>query len=292
MSFITNTKANIAFKTILGKAQTSNDRDPANEPAVSKFLMSAQDIWADKIHSTNPSDSSNSNVVATGDGTNGRMKLALTPVSGTNNYGSKYSSYYITVPSPIPAQLSGVINPRTGSVYAVGDVVGNIIPASFGSSYGVYAPKPFANNVEVPPSDASDWFVDSYAGILTQETDSPSSMIDYTQSNSRIECFVYIGKFISEKISGLGVGGATYDFYDHQTIENNGITGEQDGINDTFTLSHLPVTGSEHVFLNGILMVAGDTKDYTINGQIIVMHGNAIPKTTDMFQISYRSIHS
>lgn len=289
--FNVQTKANIAFKTILGKAQTSNDRDPANEPAVSKFLMSAQDIWADKVHSTNPSDPSNSGVVATDDGVNGRIKLSLTPVSGTNNYGSKYSSYYITVPSPIPTQLSGKINPRTGVAFVVGDTVGNLIPASFGASYSVYAPKPFANNVETPPSDASDWFVDPYAGVLSQETDVPGSMVDYTQSNSRIECFVYVGKFISEKISGLGVGGATYDFYDHQIV-GSGITGEQDGINDTFTLAHLPVAGSEHVFLNGVLLVSGDLKDYTVTGQIIVMHGNAIPKTTDMFQVSYRSIHS
>jgi hypothetical protein len=289
MAFNISTKSNIPFKTILGKAQTSNDRDPANEPAVSKFLMSAQDIWSDKVIATNPSDPANAGVVATGTGTNGRIKLNLTPVSGTNNYGGIYSSYYITVPSPVPTGLSGLTNPRTGTTYAVGDVVGNIIPASFGSTYNMYAPFPFANNTQTPPTDASDWFVDCYAGILTQETDNIPAMIDYTQANSRIECFVYVGKFVSDRIQGLGTGGTIYDFYDHQMV-GSGITGTQDGINDTFTLAYLPVTGSEMVFLNGVLLLV--SHDYTINGQIIVMQSTAIPKATDIFQISYRSLHS
>ena len=49
MAFITESKANIAFKKILSKIHTSNERDPANEPESTGFILSAQNIWGEEI---------------------------------------------------------------------------------------------------------------------------------------------------------------------------------------------------------------------------------------------------
>ena len=283
MAVSSQTQYEVAYKRLLGKIHTSVDRDPANEPESSGIIMSAQKVWAQALHPTNPLDSTNAGIVATGDGTASRIKLALQPVSGTNNYGGKYSSYFAVVPTPLPSSLAGKINPKTGVAFLAGDRIGNLIPDTFGFAY---AAKPFSANTETPPSDASDWFVDYYAGVITQETDTPASMIDYTLANSRLEAYVYVGTVVSDNLAALGgSGGSTYTFYDYQTV-GNGITGTQDGTNAVFTLSHVPDTNSQLVFVNGMLQMPGGTNDYAITGASITFV--SAPGTEDHLLVSYR----
>ena len=42
-----------------------------------------------------------------------------------------------------------------------------------------------------------------------------------------------------------------------------------DGTNSSFTLRNMPVNGSEHLYLNGLLIEEGSQTDYTISGSII-----------------------
>jgi len=282
MAFDINTKANIPFKKILGKAHTSNDRDPANEPETSGFITSAQNIWAQSIHLTDPNHASNTGIIAHGDGVNSRLKLDLLPVSGTNNYGGKYSSYYVTVPSSVPAQLAGKINPKTGSAFAGGDRIGNLIPETFGF---VYIAKPFSGNTEIPPSDASDYFIDYYSGILTQETDSPTSMVDYTVANSHLEAYVYVGLYVADQLDIIGTG-ATFEFYDYQTI-GSGVTGAMDGTNKEYVLANTPdpIT-SVYVHVNGMLQYPGENNDYTCAGNTITFTYS--PQSGDSIIVNYR----
>lgn len=300
MAFDINSKANIAYKRLLGKIHTSNDREFFNEPESSTFLMSAQDVWADSLHPTDPNDPSNDGVITA------QVELDLVPVSGTDNYGPP-SAYYVQVPDPVPAPLTGQINKKTGATFVAGDRVGQIVPATFGA---VYAPQPKENGTIVPPLDASDWFVDCFSGVLTQETDDPSKMRNYS-TNGTILCYIYIGKYVSEKLGSLG-GGTTYAFYDHQTIDN-GITGLQDGNNYTFTLNNTPVAGSEHVYINGVLQKSGTQTDvvsgladYYVNGNQIIFRPESTPRgevivndqdgdptgeklRADFFEVSYRT---
>ncbi len=46
-------------------------------------------------------------------------------------------------------------------------------------------------------------------------------------------------------------------------------TGEINGINTVFQLSHTPISNSEHIYLNGILQDSGEDNDYQITGNII-----------------------
>ena len=280
MSFDINTKANIPFKRLLGKAHTSNDRDPANEPEASWIVSAAQNIWAQKLHPTDPNDVSNSTCVAHGSGINGRVIFDLVPVSGTNASG-KYSAYYIKVPATVPTELVGKINPRTGLEFASGDRIGNLIPETFGFAY---IAKPFCGGVEVPPSDASDWFIDYAAGVLTQETDVTGSMKDYTLANSKLEAYVYVGLYVSDQLSQLGTG-YTYHFYDFQTV-GNGLTGSQDGVNKIFTLTEAPDSGSLYIHLNGILQFPGVNNDYVVTGSSLTF--NHAPIASDVIVANYR----
>jgi hypothetical protein len=47
-------------------------------------------------------------------------------------------------------------------------------------------------------------------------------------------------------------------------------TGNTDGINTTYVLSHEPTLGSEHLYLNGVLIEEGTETDYSISGSVIV----------------------
>ena len=61
--------------------------------------------------------------------------------------------------------------------------------------------------------------------------------------------------------------------------------GVLNGVNTTFTLANTPVTGSEEVYLNGILQEPGGTDDYTISGLTITY--NTAPISTDRLRVSY-----
>ena len=295
MPFSAATQYEIAFKKTLGKAHTSEDRQVFNEPDSSQFLIGAQDIWAQKVY-LNPADVRNAGVISP------LLSLNLVPVVGTNNYGF-YTSYYITVPAVLPACLVDVTNHITQAIFQPGDRVGQLIPASMGAAF---QPIPYSGSTAVYPLDASDYYVDCFQGILTQQYDDIPSMKDYTLSGSKINCYLYLGSYVSDKLFGLG-GGQTYAFFDKLTV-GNGIDGLQDGSNRIFVLGGVPVANSEYVYLNGILLKggaintgtpAGDA-DYNITGNTIIFADNytdafghevvRTPTATDLLQISYRTL--
>ena len=63
-------------------------------------------------------------------------------------------------------------------------------------------------------------------------------------------------------------------------------TGLVNGSNTSFTLAYTPVSGSEEVFLNGILLDSGAGNDYTISSATITML--VTPQTNDKLRVSYR----
>ena len=273
MAFDITSKANIPFKQALGKAHTSNTRDPANEPFASKALVLGQYTWAETIHPVSPSDISNTGIVSE------IVTLTLNAVSGTIVSG-KPTSYYATITGSIPTSLVGKINPLTGNIYTIGDRVGNIIPNYVGDNY---RPKLYKTGIETPPLDASDWFLDCASGIITQESDVTASMIDYSTGGT-LQCYIYIGKNISESISS-NISATTITFYDHQVI-GAGIVGVIDGINDTFTLDTAPSGNSLHVYHNGLCLRNG--AHYSLSGATITMDIDSIPDIGDFLEVSYR----
>ncbi len=62
-------------------------------------------------------------------------------------------------------------------------------------------------------------------------------------------------------------------------------TGLLNGVNVTYVLANTPVSGTEHVYLNGILQDEGAGNDYTISAATITYA--AAPISTDKIRVSY-----
>lgn len=92
------------------------------------------------------------------------------------------------------------------------------------------------------------------------------------------------GTSLATSGSGLKLGATgqlTTGFVDRETP-----TGLVNGANTTYTLANTPVTGSEHVYLNGILQEPGGGNDYTISSATITYL--TAPLTGDKIRVSYR----
>ena len=63
-------------------------------------------------------------------------------------------------------------------------------------------------------------------------------------------------------------------------------SGSINGSNTAFTLANTPVSGSEHVYLNGLLMRSGAGNDYTISGTTITLA--TAPLSGEFICVSYR----
>ena len=81
--------------------------------------------------------------------------------------------------------------------------------------------------------------------------------------------------------------GITDTEYLSHFVANEVPTGVINGTNDTFTLAHLPIIGSQMLFKNGLQMAAGISNDYTISGSTITFTPDAIPEPGDTLSITY-----
>lgn len=63
--------------------------------------------------------------------------------------------------------------------------------------------------------------------------------------------------------------------------------GTVNGSNVTFTLASTPVSGTEMVFVNGVLQNVGASNDYTISTTTITFSSGAIPQTGDIVRVTY-----
>lgn len=70
-------------------------------------------------------------------------------------------------------------------------------------------------------------------------------------------------------------------------IDKEKPVGVVDGINKLFSLSRLPITNSEHIFLNGMLQENGEEFDYIIDGKNIIF--NQAPISNMRIICSYRT---
>lgn len=82
-----------------------------------------------------------------------------------------------------------------------------------------------------------------------------------------------------QQISTTGL--TSSNFVDKETP-----SGSINGSNTSFTLANTPVSGSEHVYLNGQLLESGSGNDYTISSATITMA--TAPATGERLKVSYR----
>lgn len=197
MAVQTETKANVAYKRILGKGHTSNRREHFNEPYSSSFTLTSAEIFGDAID-PDPNAPGNAGVVSD------LVTLELEPAVGVD------TAYLAKIGAVVPPSLVGVVNPVTGLPYAAGDRVGHIVPERFGKDF---RPILKDDGTEIFPLDASDWFVDAFAGIVTQEDDADSPLLNLGNTGT-LDCYVYIGRYVLDRLGGGSATGTvrTYAF--------------------------------------------------------------------------------
>lgn len=69
-------------------------------------------------------------------------------------------------------------------------------------------------------------------------------------------------------------------------VDKETPSGSINGSNTAFTLANTPTAGSEHVYLNGLLLESGSGNDYEISGANITM--TTAPLTGEKLRVSYR----
>lgn len=80
--------------------------------------------------------------------------------------------------------------------------------------------------------------------------------------------------------TAIGAAGGTF-------VNRETPSGTVNGTNTDFTLASTPNSGTEMVFVNGILQDAGAGNDYTISGATLTFLSGAIPSGTDKIRVSY-----
>lgn len=188
--FDNTTLAKYSFKVLNGKTHTSNLKDLPNESKPSGLFLTAQRILGEEILFDNPSGTVAAGRAVACTGTN-----ALNLVLDNTSNGK---AYFVKVPSNHP--LLNYKNPFTGTNYQVGDDVHFIITQQFGDAY---RPILRDGNIEIPPLASQDWFLDPVAGVIVSED-------NLGLNNGKLECYVYVGKMITEAFSQ-----ASNDLDDH-----------------------------------------------------------------------------
>jgi hypothetical protein len=96
--------------------------------------------------------------------------------------------------------------------------------------------------------------------------------------------FTVLASDTSITVASGGISVATA-FLSNHTVTRETPSGTINGSNTTFTLANTPLSGTEEVYLNGILQDAGAGNDYTISGVTITML--AAPITGDKIRVGY-----
>ena len=211
MAYDAKTQRLISLKKLAGKAQTSNDKDLANEGLPSGITLASNTVFGQPI-TTNPSSAAlytvtghveyvrfQSIFIAGSDTTNGRhgFELKLPSDYEANSSNGKAGTY--------PFINDQTINITSGAL--------QLVPPSFASSYEA---KPFYggtsakdSGTQVPVLDARDWYLDYFNGILFQQD--PPGTGDHAENPDFVEAYLYIGDMLDTVVDSKGSGGAGGD---------------------------------------------------------------------------------
>lgn len=134
-----------------------------------------------------------------------------------------------------------------------------------------------------------------FAGTVATDSTTPAITLTTTQTG------VLIGDGTgmtgvagtANQLLRRNAGNTAYEFFTPVYLTaTNKVTreipsGTVNGTNVTFNLANTPTVGTEHVFVNGVLMNSGAGNDYTISGATIEFLTGAIPQTGDVVLVSY-----
>ena len=215
MAYNAQTERLISLKKLSGKAHTSNEKGLINEALPSGVTLSTKTIFASDI-TVSPSSSSPYTVT----GNVEFLRLPVTFINGSDTTAGRHA-FEVKLPSDYESSSS---NSKKGTYPYLNNQSINItsgslqlIPTSFDPDYEV---KPYygtlGSGTIIPVADARDWNFDYFNGIFFQQD--PPGTGDHSQNPTHVECFLYIGDYLSEA-SGGGSGDIT------AVVAGTGISG-------------------------------------------------------------------
>jgi len=204
------TLANFPLKLGLGKGNTSNNYLVNQETIVSSFIAATQNIWSQEISATPPAPTATDGVVSK------QLILDIEQIAGTY-------AYRLKLPAGQVANLTGSINPFTGSAYQTGDFVGHVITERFGADYFPVIKN--SSGTQISKTNESNWVFDPFAGVITQE----NSL--FALNGGTVTCRIYVGKFLNETLSDfdnvvIAGGGIPQSVIDNLQTQINSLSGD------------------------------------------------------------------
>ena len=174
-----------------------------------------------------------------------------------------------------------ISNPGTstfdGVTFSAGDRIA-LIGQTAGAENGIYV----FNGSSAALIRATD--ADSFAEIAGSLF---SSAITGTSNGSKVVLFTNApGGTLGITVVTSTIINATPGLSASNFVDKETPTGSINGSNVTFTLANTPVSGSEHVYLNGALQDVGAGNDYTISSAVITLL--TAPLTGEKIRVSYR----
>tara|TARA_R100000808_G_C2136607_1_gene144890 strand:- start:124 stop:1146 length:1023 start_codon:yes stop_codon:yes gene_type:complete len=203
-----DSKINLSFKKVLGKAQTSNTKELSNEAIGSNISIGASTIFGYQ-----PPAAVSSSFYTILNGKAEKVRLNATPIEGTKDSNGRYQAFALSLPSNYEARSS---NPQAGSGMFINGKILNettgtlqIIPPSFGINYTALVYHTSSGETQIPALDARDWVLDYFNGVYFQQ-DPPS---DISENPAYVDAFIYISDYAVARLSGSGgsPGGAAND---------------------------------------------------------------------------------
>jgi hypothetical protein len=205
MALNDNSKLNIAFKKLIGKALTDTAKEGYNEANFSGVSVAAQAIPSLELPAS-PDNSALYNITQSGlsDAVEYvRLPVVLDPSSNGKAYIAQLPAAYESSSSNANAGVAPWVNSQ---ILAQSNAKVQVVPPLYGALYEikVYSGGTTAmgSGTLIAPGDARDWVFDYFNGILYQQTANASPTLSY------IECFVYIGDMVSDSVGGGGGGGS------------------------------------------------------------------------------------
>lgn len=208
MGYDAKTQRLISLKKLAGKAQTSNDKDLANEALPSGVTMTSETVFGETI-TTSPGSSALYDIT----GKVEYVRFPATFIPGADTLSGRHG-FELKLPSDYELNSA---NGKKGTYPFLNDQVINItsgslqlIPTSFSTSYEA---KPFyggtsvkGSGTQVPVLDARDWYLDYFNGVFFQQD--PPGTGDHAENPDFVEAFLYIGDMLNDVVaSGSGGGG-------------------------------------------------------------------------------------
>ena len=266
----------IAVKRLSGKAQSSTKLSLAQESFGSTVQSTAKTVFGESVLN-NPSDtfftnqtnvqkvvfelepitdSKYTNVVSDGDGETTIFTFHAYALKLTGSYNTESANDF-SGKDVVPYSSSFFVSGSGGRLQIVPEFMSSIPGAS-----NPYVPVlKSTNGATISATDAIDWYLDAYSGILFVQDPldygSAGSPNSGAQIPGKIEAFIYTGQFVDERLDAAGGGGNA------QFISSGSVSASINvGNSDIFKIS------SASIDLVTVSTTGGET-NFNINGNLV-----------------------